>query len=216
MSAPAPLGLLFLALGERGLRHLVFMERKSLKRVIAALSPANPGAEWQPSLLELKPVVDQLDGYFCGTLSRFDLRLDPQGSEFQLAVWKELRRIPHAETRSYGDIAKAIGQPKAARAVGLANNQNPLPIIVPCHRVIGADGSLTGYGGGLPRKRWLLAHEHRFAELTARSEPILVASSRPAPLPGPLAAAKKKPPRRRTVRTIESVVRPAKSAKPAR
>ena len=118
-----------------------------------------------PSLLELKPVVDQLEAYFCGTLTRFDLPLDLAGTDFQLRIWRALRAIPYGQTRTYGQIAKALGQPGAARAVGLANNQNPVPIIVPCHRVIGADGSLTGYGGGLPRKRRLLELEARFALL---------------------------------------------------
>jgi methylated-DNA-[protein]-cysteine S-methyltransferase len=170
MSAPAPLGLLFLARGERGLRHLLFMDRRSLKRVIAGLAPAEPDAEWRPSLLDLKPVVDQLDAYFSGTLRRFDVPLDPVGTGFQLAVWHELARIPFATTRSYGEVAQAVGQPRSARAVGLANHQNPIAIVVPCHRVVGADGSLTGYGGGLPRKRWLLEHERRFAALDARTE----------------------------------------------
>lgn len=210
MAAPAPLGLLFLARSDRGLRYLQFMDRKSLKRMIARFAPENPGAEWQPSLLELKPVVDQLDAYFCGTLDRFELRLDAQGSGFQQAVWDELVRIPFAATRAYGEIAKAIGQPRSARAVGLANNQNPIAIVVPCHRVIGADGKLTGYGGGLPRKRWLLEHERRFADLKARSEPVLVPSSRPAPE----AAARAPKPRRKVARArVTAAARVAKSAR---
>ncbi len=216
MSAPAPLGLLFLALGEHGLRYLKFMERKSLKRVIASLAPAEPGAEWLPSLLELKPVVDQLEAYFCGTLTEFGLRLDPRGSDFQRAVWNELARIPFAHTRTYGDIAKAIGQPRAARGVGLANHQNPLAIVVPCHRVIGADGSLTGYGGGLPRKRWLLEHERRFAALTARSEPMLVASARPAPRPEARIPAKRTTRPRTAARVPARATRAAKPARSAR
>jgi methylated-DNA-[protein]-cysteine S-methyltransferase len=211
MSAPSPIGLLFLAAGPSGLRHLRFMERKSLKRMLALVTPEDPEAEWQPSLLELKPVVDQLDAYFCGTLTRFDLPLDLRGSPFQLAVWRELTRIPYAQTRSYGEIARAIGQPKAPRAVGLANNQNPIALIVPCHRVIGADGNLTGYGGGLPRKRWLLEHERRFAELATRAEPILVASARPAPLPEAIAGCGKSGARRRAARK-----RPATSARAPR
>ena len=129
----------------------------------AARDSPTPARRWGPSLLELKPAVEQLEGYFVGAVSRFTLLLDPVGTEFQGAVWKELVRIPYGEKRTYGQIAKAIGQPRSARAVGLANNQNPIAIIVPCHRVIGANGSLTGYGGGLPRKRWLLQHEDRFA-----------------------------------------------------
>jgi methylated-DNA-[protein]-cysteine S-methyltransferase len=161
----SPIGLLFLAHTERGLRYVEFMERRSLKRTFAAHAEEIPDAKWEPSLLELKPAADQLEGYFSGTLATFDLPLDLVGTEFQLKVWNALLSIPYGETRSYGQIAKAVGQPKAARAVGLANQQNPIAIIVPCHRVIGADGSLTGYGGGLPRKRKLLELEARFARI---------------------------------------------------
>jgi len=172
----SPLGLLFLASTERGLRFVDFLERRSLKRAFAAHAECVPDAKWEPSLLRLKPVVDQLDGYFCGNLTRFDLPLDLAGTEFQLKVWRALGRIPYGETRSYGQIAKALGQPGAARAVGLANNHNPVPIIVPCHRVIGADGSLTGYAGGLPRKRKLLELETRFAPPTRTAGIRLTAS----------------------------------------
>ena len=172
----SPLGLLFLARSTKGLRHLQFMDRKSIKRMIANHAAEYPEATWEPSLLELKPVVDQLDAYFCGNLTTFDLPLDPVGTEFQLKVWRALCRIPYGETRAYGQIAKAIGQPGAARAVGLANNHNPLPIVVPCHRVIGADGSLTGYGGGLPRKRKLLDLEARFAPSTGRTGSLFTTS----------------------------------------
>src|SRR5262245_35815510 len=163
LSAPAPLRLIFLATTDRGLRYAEFMDRRSIKRIIAGHEAENPGATWEASLLRLKPVVDEFEQYFCGTVMRFDVPLDPVGSEFQLECWKALSAIPFGETRTYGEIARAIGQPKAARAVGLANHDNPIVIIVPCHRVVGADGSLTGYGGGLPRKRWLLRHEARFA-----------------------------------------------------
>jgi methylated-DNA-[protein]-cysteine S-methyltransferase len=169
MSAPGPLGLLFLARTERGLRYLEFLDRRSIRRAIESHREDNPNAEWQASLLELKPVVDQLEAYFCGANRTLHVELDPVGSEFELTVWNALLEIPYGETRSYGQIAKAIGQPKASRAVGLANNHNPLAIVVPCHRVIGADGSLTGYGGGLPRKRWLLAHERHFASLAGET-----------------------------------------------
>jgi O-6-methylguanine DNA methyltransferase len=163
----SPLGLLFLARAERGLKLLEFMDRRSLKRTIAAHEHVVPDASWEPSLLELKPVVDQLEGYFSGTVHRFDLPLDPEGTAFQRLVWGALLTIPFAHTRSYGEVAGAIGQPKSARAVGLANNQNPIALIIPCHRVIGADGSLVGYGGGTQRKRWLLDHETRVARLDA-------------------------------------------------
>jgi methylated-DNA-[protein]-cysteine S-methyltransferase len=175
----SPIGLLFLARSEAGLRHVDFMDRKSIKRMISIHAPAAPDATWEPSLLELKPVTEQLEGYFCGALERFDLDLDPVGSPFQMAVWSALRQIPYGETRSYGDIAKAVGQPRSARAVGLANNQNPLPIVVPCHRVIGASGALTGYGGGLPRKKWLLQLEAKFrGRVDAAGDLFTISSSR--------------------------------------
>jgi methylated-DNA-[protein]-cysteine S-methyltransferase len=107
----------------------------------------------------LRPVIDQLRAYFAGDLQQFDLRLSPSGTEFQREVWDALNTIPYGETRSYGEIAAQIGKPKAARAVGMANNRNPIAVIVPCHRVIGANGSLTGYGGGLGRKELLLELE---------------------------------------------------------
>jgi methylated-DNA-[protein]-cysteine S-methyltransferase len=104
---------------------------------------------------------DQLAEYFAGERREFDLRLAPEGTPFERSVWEELRRIPFGETRSYGEIAGAIGRPGAARAVGRANGANPIPIVVPCHRVIGADGSLTGFGGGLEAKSRLLEIEGR-------------------------------------------------------
>ena len=102
---------------------------------------------------------EQLDAYFAGVLKEFTLELRLHGTPFQAAVWQELRRIPHGETRSYGQLADTLGNPGASRAVGLANGKNPIGIIVPCHRVVGADGGLTGYGGGLERKRRLLDFE---------------------------------------------------------
>ncbi|MFE9684480.1 methylated-DNA--[protein]-cysteine S-methyltransferase [Streptomyces sp. NPDC002701] len=101
----------------------------------------------------------ELAAYFAGELTDFSVRLDLVGTPFQRAVWAELRRIPYGETRTYGQLADALGNPKASRAVGLANGRNPLGIIVPCHRVVGANGSLTGYGGGLERKQRLLDFE---------------------------------------------------------
>ena len=101
----------------------------------------------------------QIDEYFSGNRHAFQLDLDGQGTEFQQLVWRELTKIPYGETRSYAQIAEAIGRPAAVRAVGAANGRNPIPIVVPCHRVIGADGSLTGFGGGLEAKKWLLELE---------------------------------------------------------
>jgi len=106
-------------------------------------------------------VVAQLGEYFAGERTAFDLPLRPVGSDFELAVWEQLTLIPYGETRSYGYVAKAVGEPGGAQAVGAANGRNPLAIVVPCHRVIGADGSLVGFGGGLPRKRFLLDLEQR-------------------------------------------------------
>jgi methylated-DNA-[protein]-cysteine S-methyltransferase len=105
--------------------------------------------------------VRQLGEYFAGERTAFDLVLRPAGSDFELAVWHQLTAIPYGETRSYGYVARAVGEPGGAQAVGAANGRNPLAVVVPCHRVIGADGSLVGFGGGLPRKRFLLDLEQR-------------------------------------------------------
>ena len=104
-------------------------------------------------------VREQLDAYFAGELETFDVPLALHGTPFQRRVWEQLTRIPFGETISYSDLARRLGDPKLVRAVGLANGRNPVSIIVPCHRVIGADGSIVGYGGGLERKQWLLEHE---------------------------------------------------------
>jgi methylated-DNA-[protein]-cysteine S-methyltransferase len=107
----------------------------------------------------------QLGEYFAGDREGFDLALRPLGSDFELAVWAELARIPYGQTHTYGAVAKAVGEPGGAQAVGLACGRNPLPLVIPCHRVIGADGSLVGFGGGLPRKRFLLDLEQRESRL---------------------------------------------------
>ncbi|WP_141207678.1 methylated-DNA--[protein]-cysteine S-methyltransferase [Streptomyces griseorubiginosus] len=113
----------------------------------------------EPDVSAFGEAEEQLDAYFAGELKEFTLELRLHGTAFQTAVWRELRRIPLGETRSYGQLADALGNPGASRAVGLANGKNPIGIIVPCHRVVGADGGLTGYGGGLERKRRLLDFE---------------------------------------------------------
>lgn len=119
-----------------------------------------PGqADWTADPRAFTDVVDQLDEYFAGERRQFDVTLRLEGTPFQRSVWSALAEIPYGETTSYGELADRIGRPGASRAVGLANGRNPVAIIVPCHRVIGADGSLTGYGGGLDRKRHLLALE---------------------------------------------------------
>ena len=107
----------------------------------------------------LQACARQLQEYFAGQRTEFDLPLGPRGTEFQRAVWRALEKIPYGKLKSYGDIARAIGKSSAVRAVGAANGKNPLPIVVPCHRVIGSDGSLTGFAGGLAIKRWLLTLE---------------------------------------------------------
>ena len=114
--------------------------------------PDPRGREAEP----LKAAADQLDAYFAGRRSCFDLPLAPHGSDFQQRVWAALREIPYGQTESYGELAERIGSPGAARAVGLANGKNPISIVIPCHRVVGSNGSLTGYGGGLDAKRALL------------------------------------------------------------
>ncbi|GAB3433514.1 methylated-DNA--[protein]-cysteine S-methyltransferase [Actinophytocola sediminis] len=106
-------------------------------------------------------IIGQLDEYFGGERTEFTVSLAPRGSAFQQTVWNALREVPYGETVTYGELAAQIGRPSAARAIGHANGHNPISIIVPCHRVIGAGGALTGYGGGLPRKRFLLDHERR-------------------------------------------------------
>jgi methylated-DNA-[protein]-cysteine S-methyltransferase len=119
------------------------------------------GANRDPARLDR--ATRQFNEYFAGTRQQFELSLHPAGTPFQLEVWTALRAIAYAETTSYAEIARRIGRPRAVRAVGAANGANPLAIIVPCHRVIGSRGDLVGYGGGLPAKRWLLAHERRHA-----------------------------------------------------
>ena len=118
-----------------------------------------PETGWVQNERPFAEAIRQLRAYFARELREFDLPLEMEGTEFQLAVWRELRRIPYGETTTYLELAKRIRNPKAVRAVGLANGQNPIPIIVPCHRVIGSDGSLTGFGGGVENKRRLLELE---------------------------------------------------------
>ena len=142
----SPVGPLLLAVSEHGLVTLEFGRGKI-------------AAGWVESEEKTAACARQLGEYFAGRRRRFDLRLDLRGTAFQKRCWRELLKIPYGETRSYADIARAIGNPGAVRAVGLANGQNPIAIIVPCHRVIGSDGSLTGYGGGLETKRKLLELE---------------------------------------------------------
>lgn len=122
--------------------------------------PAKRGEHWrQGDSALLREAQQQIDAYFAGRLRSFELPLAPAGTDFQREVWSMLARIPYGETWSYGELARHLGKPGAVRAVGAANGRNPLPIVLPCHRVIGADGSLTGFGGGLPIKQFLLQLE---------------------------------------------------------
>jgi methylated-DNA-[protein]-cysteine S-methyltransferase len=125
------------------------------------------GAGWKRAAEPFSAVRDQIDDYFAGRRTTFDVPLTLRGTAFQRRVWTELRRIPYGESISYGELARRVGVPAAARAVGTANGLNPIAVIVPCHRVIGADGSLTGYGGGLERKRFLLDLEAGALSLTS-------------------------------------------------
>ena len=147
----SPVGPLVLAASDAGLHHVLFANSKRTK--------LNP--EWREDKAPLREVIQQLRAYFAKELETFDLTLAPEGTEFQQSVWNELCGIPYGETISYGELAKRVGNPKASRAVGAANGQNPIPIIIPCHRVIGCDGKLTGFGGGLPIKEKLLTLEQR-------------------------------------------------------
>ncbi len=151
---PSPVGRLLLLADAQGLREIRFETERHPR-------PVSP--HWVRSSSALAFAREQLEEYFAGTRTGFDLPLHPQGTAFQLTVWEELARIPYAETISYGELARRIGQPQAMRAVGAANGRNPLPIVVPCHRVIGSNGSLTGFGGGLPAKQFLLGWERRIA-----------------------------------------------------
>jgi methylated-DNA-[protein]-cysteine S-methyltransferase len=141
-----PIDPLLLVGDETGLHQLHF-------------TPFEPSAGLPRDDEVLAPVAAQLAEYFAGERVTFDLPLHPRGTPFQTRVWLALREIPYGRTTSYGELATELGQPTASRAVGLANGRNPLAVIVPCHRVIGANGSLTGFGGGIERKRWLLDHE---------------------------------------------------------
>lgn len=145
-----PVGVLLLAATADGLREITFPTdgRRAL-----------PKSDWQEAPALFREPVRQLRAYFAGERREFEIPLAPQGTEFQHRVWTELSKIPYGETVSYGQLAGRIGNPKASRAVGLANGSNPIPIVIPCHRVIGSNGKLTGYGGGLPVKEKLLALE---------------------------------------------------------
>jgi methylated-DNA-[protein]-cysteine S-methyltransferase len=146
--------------------RLLFAKERSAERLLADTQEA---IEWSSN--RCQTVRTQLTEYFAGKRRAFDLELNPSGTLFQKSVWKVLRTIPFGQTRSYGEIAQELNKPGASRAVGRANGTNPISIMVPCHRVIGADGSLTGFGGGMEAKRTLLLHEG--ASFVAANEPLL-------------------------------------------
>jgi methylated-DNA-[protein]-cysteine S-methyltransferase len=152
----SPAGPLLLAGNDAGLRRIIFMRGRDRIH-------ADPN--WTQDASAFSEPVRQLRSYFAGELEVFDLPLSPQGTPFQLQVWRRLCDIPYGKTMSYGELAAEIGNPKACRAVGLANGANPIPIVIPCHRVIGSNGKLTGFGGGLDVKEKLLALEKRQLQL---------------------------------------------------
>jgi methylated-DNA-[protein]-cysteine S-methyltransferase len=166
-----PIGTIVLAVREARLCALGF-DRPYVERSLRSRFPADEiGATG-----EADRFVTMLGAYFDGDLAALDtVAIDLRGTAFQKRVWSALRKIPCGRTASYGDVAAAIGSPSAVRAVGAANGANPIAIVVPCHRVVGAYGNLTGYGGGIERKRWLLAHENATSSL-----PFAFAESRPA------------------------------------
>lgn len=146
----SPIGGLLIAGDGDGLRFLLFSRGRD---------QAKPHPDWEPDRGVMREPIRQLSAYFAGKLREFDLPVVPDGTSFQRSVWKQLQKIPYGETISYAELARRIGNPKAVRAVGLANGSNPISIVIPCHRVIGSNGSLVGYGGGLPIKQALLSLE---------------------------------------------------------
>jgi len=156
----SPIGELLLSGDGERLQRLHMQRTRQATRI---------GADWVRDAEPFADLCEQLDQYFAGKRREFGVALDPRGSEFELRVWRALRQIPYGETESYGALAERIGHPGQARAVGAANARNPIAVVVPCHRVIGADGSLTGYAGGLERKRLLLDLEAPAAQLELAS-----------------------------------------------
>ena len=153
----SPVGRLLLVGNHQGLKVLSFQDGKH---------PHPIESQWKKDRQHFQKIITQLEAYFDGRLTRFTVKLSQEGTDFQQKVWNALQRIPYGETVSYGDIARRIGKPKSSRAVGAANGNNPISIIVPCHRVIGHNGKLVGYGGGLRIKQSLLALEQQYAGRT--------------------------------------------------
>jgi len=151
-TVPSPVGPLLLAGDGHGLHLIHFLKGRR---------PKSPAPDWSENDKTFREVMAQLNAYFAGKLRDFALPLVLAGTDFQLRVWRNLQKIPYGETTTYGQLAREMGSPEAARAVGLANGANPIPIIIPCHRVIGSNGDLTGFGGGLPTKKKLLELESK-------------------------------------------------------
>ena len=149
ISCNTPLGVLKLSSDESSLKSITFDEEETANQ------------QWIPDVLS--ETKKQLNEYFSGERNQFDIPLDPEGTVFQISVWNLLKELSYGSTISYSEIARELGEPSASRAVGMANGRNPVPIIIPCHRVIGNNGKLTGYSGGLERKKWLLLHERKFS-----------------------------------------------------
>ena len=145
-SLKTPLGNMILEMDDSGIQRLEFTDQQQPESMASRSS-------------KIQSAVDQINDYFEGNLDRFDLPLAPKGTEFQNKVWQELQKIPFGKTISYQELANRLGDPLVIRAAASANGKNPIAIIIPCHRVIGSDGSLTGYAGGLHRKKWLVEHE---------------------------------------------------------
>lgn len=154
---PSPLGILNIKFNKRGIISISFVkdEKDNIKNIIKESDRIMYKGIY-------KEIYKELNDYFTGQLKSFEIPIILDGTDFQKKVWRELLKIPYGKKKTYGEIARAIGSPGAARAVGNANNKNKIPIIVPCHRVLGADGSLTGYAGGLEKKQWLLKHEKKY------------------------------------------------------
>jgi O-6-methylguanine DNA methyltransferase len=169
---PSPVGPLFLAASSLGLVALEFDARlpgqQSIRPNPRHLRAENNGIAFEHSPQTMEPYTTQLEDYFAGMRREFTFALDLRGTDFQIACWRALLKIPYGKTQTYADIARAVGKPNAFRAAGMANNRNPVAIVVPCHRVIASDGTLCGYGGGLDVKRKLL-------ELEGALTPVLAA-----------------------------------------
>jgi methylated-DNA-[protein]-cysteine S-methyltransferase len=150
----SPVGKLFLAGDQEGIRFINFPKEKK---------PVVPDSDWVEMPAFFTSAVAELEEYFAGSRRHFSVDIQPRGTDFQLSVWRALQKVPYGKTVSYGELAKRVGNPNASRAVGAANGANPIPIIIPCHRVIGAGGNLTGFGGGLAVKQFLLELEGAIA-----------------------------------------------------